>query len=160
VTASTASTADAPITATSAPPRAGPTKLVVADYGCDDEPLRGRVRRKARADQEADREQDGVTQAANRVEQGDESEQRCAPGVGDQHGAARAERVREPAARDAEQCGAHELGRHDPGHAGRRAGGDEDEPRQRDRGHLSAGHGHHLGDQDRAQSPVPPYAHG
>jgi hypothetical protein len=93
------------------------------------------------------------------VQDWDRGEQRRPRDVADEHRSPRADARGNRTAPEAEDADWQYLGDDHPRHLLRRAGRAQDEPRQREPGHLRAERGDHLGGEERRDAPVAQEAH-
>jgi hypothetical protein len=134
--------------------RLGDALLLLAEQLRDDHLLRGKVRRGERAERERDDEQGRVGQAASPVQDRYDGHQRRSRPVAEQHRATRPEPAEHTPARQSEESEPDHFGGDHEGRLRRRAGRQQDEPRQRHPGHLRAGGRDHLGRQQRDDRPL------
>jgi hypothetical protein len=118
-----------------------------------DHPLRAHVRRRQRAEHERDRDERPEREHVQPMEDGDQRRQRRPGGVGEEHRPPRPQGGERGATRDSEQRVPGEGPGEHEAHLLRRAGADEDEPRQRERAHLASGGRDDLGGEECGERP-------
>src|SRR6266511_2685128 len=130
-------------------------RLVLTEQLGDDHLLRREIGSAERTEPEGDGKQHGEREPSRPVEHRDDEHERGTRSVADDHRPARAEPAEETTAGQPEQGEPDELGRHHEARLRGRPGGDEDEPRQSEPGHLRAGRGDDLGAEQRQERRLP-----